>query len=138
MKRTIVQMSLMAVAVLVIAVAANAQSSQVYRANIPFDFEAVGKNNSAGKYILAPVSGALSIRNHDSGKARLLGMIQVAGDGNWDKPGKLTFVKSAGKYTLSEISTATFKMKMRRTRTDVREVSGGKAAAEEVVTIYLN
>lgn len=142
MKRIIVQASLMAVGVLVLALGAHAQVSQQYRASIPFNFEAKGKVYDAGKYIVGPITsgqqGPLGIRNMKTGKTRMLGVNTLGGNGNWDKPGRLTFVKTNGAYHLSEISTATFSMKMKRTRTDVREVAGGSAQHEEVVTIYLN
>ena len=137
MKKIFVQTSLMVVAVLAIAVAANAQVSQKYRAEIPFNFDAGGAQHQAGTYVVGPISGALSIRSLKSGKVRMLGLIQQAGDNNWDKPGTLTFVKSNGAYALSEISTPTFQMKMKRTRTDVREVAGSKPSVE-IVTINLN
>lgn len=142
MKRVIVQANLMAVSVLVLAIGAFAQSSQQYRANIPFDFEAAGKQNAAGVYILGPLSvasqAAVAITNLKSGKSAMLGINTRPGTGDWDKPGKLVFHKTNDGYRLTEISTATLSMKMRRTRTAVREVAGGSAQHEEVVTIYLN
>lgn len=142
MKRIIVQAGLMAVGVLVLAIGAHAQVSQQYRAEIPFDFEAAGKQNAAGKYTVGPVSavseGPIAIRSLDSGKSRMLGVNTLGGTGNWDKPGTLTFIKVNGRYYLSAIKTATFGMKIKRTRTAVREVASASAPHEEVITIYLN
>ncbi len=142
MKRIIVQANLMAVGILVLAIGALAQGSQQYRANIPFDFEAAGKQNPAGTYALGVLSltsqGAVAITNIKNGKSAMLGINARPGNGDWDKPGKLVFHKVNGAYRLSEISTATFSMKMRRTRTNVREVAGGGTPHEEVVTINLN
>lgn len=141
MKRIIVQTSLMAVGVLVLAIGAQAQISQQYRAQIPFDFEAGGKMNAAGKYSLGPIASSdspITLRSLATGHSRVLGVNSRGGSSNWDKPGKLVFLKANGIYRLSEVSTATFSMKVKRTRTDVREVAGGNASHEEAVTIYLN
>ena len=141
MKRIIVKTSLMAVGVLVLAIGAHAQLSQQYRAQIPFDFVAAGKTHAAGKYTVGPISDSnspVAIRNLASGKSRMLGINTLGGSNDWNKPGKLTFLKVNGAYHLSAISTPTFGMKLKRTRTEVREVAGRSAPLEEAVTIYLN
>ena len=141
MKRIIVKASLMAVGVLVLAAGAHGQLAQQYRAQIPFSFEAAGKVHAAGKYTVGPISDSnspVAIRNLKTGKARMLGLNARGGNNDWDKPGKLIFVKVKGAYHLSEISTPTFGMKLKRARTEVREVASGSAPLEDVVTIYLN
>ena len=140
MKGTIIRSTVMVLAVLAISISINAQSPQQYSANIPFDFEVRGQQHSAGKYRLASVSmsspGAIGLREMKSGKIRILGVSQDLGTGNWDKPGTLTFLNVDGKYRLSEISTATFKLQMKGTKTESRDVAS--AASARVVKINLD
>ena len=135
MQRTIIQSTLMLLAVLAISVSINAQSSQQYSADIPFDFEARGKQHAAGKYRLSPASvtasGAIVLREMKSGNGRVLGVSRDPGTNNWDEPGTLTFVKVNGVYRLSEISTATFKLRMKDAKTADRD-EGNIAYADSV------
>lgn len=138
MKSTIIRSTVMVLAVLAVSISINAQSSQHYGADIPFDFEVRGQQYGAGKYRLAPLSvsspGAIGLREMKSGEVRILGMSSAAGTNNWDNPGTLTFIKVNGKYRLSEISTATFHLRMKGTKTDVREPDA-LASARRVVRL---
>ena len=118
MNRIIKQASLIGLFMLAVTVGVKAQGSQQYRADIPFSFEVNGKQHAAGEYIVGAMSqvsapGAIALRNLKSGRAQVLGVTSQQGDIGWDNPGKLTFLKTDGRYTLSQISTATFKMKMK-------------------------
>lgn len=141
MKVTIIRSTIMLLAVLAISVSIKAQSPQQYSAEIPFNFEARGEQHPAGKYRLASVSvsspGAIALREMQSGNVRILGVSADLGTHNWDNPGTLTFLKVDGKYRLSEISTATFKLRMKATKTAVRDV-GTIASTQKVVKINLN
>jgi hypothetical protein len=127
MKETIIRSTFIALAVLAISISINAQSAQEYSADIPFDFEARGQQHSAGKYRVTSVStnspGAIGLREMKSGKVRILGLAMEPGNINWDRPGTLTFLKADdGKYRLSEVSTATFRLRVKGTKTAVRDI----------------
>ena len=141
MKRLLLQTCLMVGSVLILGAAANAQISQQYRADIPFDFSAAGSTWTAGKYKVLPVGphssiGALAILDVKKGKMKLLGQATL-GRENRDRSSKLVFVKRDGRYTLSEIVTPTFAIKMKGTETSVR-VAGRQAADLETVAINLH
>ena len=131
----------MALVVLAVAMGINAQSSQQYRADIPFSFEARGRQHPAGEYRVGSMSinspGAIGLGELQSGKVSILGVTTGRGNDNWDKPGTLTFVKVNGEYILSEISTATFSMKVKRAKSKVRD-DDKLAANETKVKINLN
>ena len=141
MKGTIIRSTFIALAVLAVSISIKAQSSQEYSANIPFDFEARGQQHAAGKYRLTSMSisspGAIALREMKSGKVGILGVSADSGTHDWTNPGTLTFRKVDGKYRLSEISTATFKMRLKGAKTDVRDVNN-VALADKVVKINLN
>lgn len=131
----------MLMAVLAVSVSINAQISQEYSANIPFDFEARGERHDAGKYRLGSTSigssGAIALREMKSGDSQILGLSRGPENSSWDRPGTLTFRKINGKYVLTEVSTPTFDMNMK-----VKKVKGLRendvAFAGEVVKILLN
>jgi hypothetical protein len=141
MKVTIIRSTLLLLAVLAISVSIKAQSPQQYSAEIPFNFEARGEQHPAGKYRLASMSvsspGAIGLRDMQSGKIRVLGVSSDVGTHDWDNPGTLTFLKVDGKYRLSEIKTATFNLRMKGTKTAIRDV-GTVASTQKVVKINLN
>jgi hypothetical protein len=141
MKRTLIRSTVMLLAVLAVSVSIKAQSAQQYSANIPFSFEARGERYAAGKYRLGSMSvntpGAIGLREMRSGHIRVLGITHGEGSRNWDNPGTLTFRKVNGRYLLSEISTATFQMKVRSKKNSIDELAD-VASAEQVVTIFLN
>jgi hypothetical protein len=126
----------MVVVVLAVAIGINAQTPEQYRAEIPFSFEAGGRQHSAGEYRVGKIaSGAIGLVNLQSGKMRIVGVNAQSGN-DWESPATLTFVRTNGSYRLSEISTPSFKIKTkaRKIRDNAREL----ALAEQVVKIYLN
>ena len=135
MNRIVRQITVIGLFMLAVTIGVNAQANQQYRAEVPFSFEANGKHYAAGQYAVGPLSqmsvpGAIAIRNVESGNAAVLGINSLHGDVNWDKPGRLTFVKQNGRYTLKDISTATFTMKMKASKSQTAELA-------EVVAIAL-
>ena len=134
MKKLVVKAGLMVGSLLILGVAANAQTQ--YRAEIPWDFNAAGAAFAAGSYTVGqvgPSGPALILRNRKSGKARLLGHKNMGA--NWEGNGKLIFLKADGVYTLSEVQTPSFAIKMRKTKTDVRMASGSAAKLETVAIV---
>src|SRR5262245_53956798 len=132
MKKLLVKASLMVGSVLMLGVAANAQMQ--YRAEIPFDFQAAGTVFTAGAYSVGQVASggpALVLRDRKSGKSRLLGHATLGGD-RWQNNGKLIFIKVEDRYTLSEIVTPSFAMKLKGTSTDVRMAKDRKPKQENV------
>src|SRR5262245_62161476 len=138
MKRLIALGSLMVGSVLILGVSANAQIFQQYRAEIPFDFQAGGATYSAGEYRLVPLrtdsaQSALRLQDVKNRKSRMLGPV-VLGSISWEVKGKLIFVKADGLYTLSEVVTPTFAMKMKSAE---RSVAGKPVADIKTVAINL-
>jgi hypothetical protein len=141
MNRIIRQVSLIGLFMLAVTVGANAQGNQQYRADVPFSFEANGKHYSAGEYTVGPLSqianpGGIALRNLDTGKARILGVTSNHGDNDWNVPARLIFLKVGGQYTLSQISTATFKMKMKAQKARSAELAKG-GSDPEIVAVDL-
>lgn len=135
MNRIIRQISIVGLFMLAVTIGVNAQASQQYRAEVPFSFEANGRQYAAGEYAIGPLSqvsvpGAIALRNLENGHGAILGINALQADTNWNKPGRLTFVKENGRYTLRDISTATFTMKMKRSKSRTAELA-------EVVAIDL-
>jgi hypothetical protein len=136
------QITVVGLFMLAVTVGVNAQVSQQYRADIPFSFDANGRHYQAGEYVVGSLSqvstpGAIAIRDLRSGNARVLGIISTQGDGNWNQPGRLNFVKEDGRYTLSQISTATFAMKMKVRKARSGELASGASSNGEIVAIDL-
>ena len=135
MNRIVRHISVIGLFMLAVTIGVNAQANQQYRAEVPFSFEVNGKHYSAGQYSVGPLSqmsvpGAVAIKNVQNGNAAILGISALQGDSNWEKPGRLTFVKENGRYTLKDISTATFSMKMKTSKSRTAELA-------EVVAIAL-
>ena len=135
MNRIVKQISVIGLFMLAVTIGVNAQANQQYQAEVPFSFEANGKHYSAGQYSVGPLSqmsvpGAIALRDIGSGKAAVLGINSLDGDRDWNKPGRLTFVKENGRYILKDISTATFAMKMKGAKSRTAELA-------EVVAIDL-
>lgn len=141
MKGLISKMFLLAGAMLTLGLAANAQMSQQYRGTIPFDFEAGGKQFSAGDYTIGPRSshgsvGVLAIQER-KGKRKMASLgLALLNSTLSTAPGKLVFAKRNGQYALSEIKTPTFAANMKGTWTDVK-IARKNAPAEETVSILL-
>lgn len=122
MQKIIIQTcSLLGLAIIFGVLAASAQMSAQYQAEIPFDFSVGNDNFAAGTYSIGPTSwnasnGGLVLRNRKTGESRLLGIIQTAGDGRGEN-GKLYFINTGGRYIMSEIVTPTFIKKVKVART---------------------
>jgi hypothetical protein len=140
MKVTIIRSTVIALAVLALSFSIKAQSAPQYSADIPFNFEVGGKQNPAGKYKLRSMSlgspAAIGLCEAKSGRMRILTANAHQGSNNWDQPGTHTFLRINGKYILSEVSTATFSLKMKSVKTDVRDVDS--VALADRVKINLN
>ena len=141
MKKLFIQGVLAMSFALFVTVFASGQSATRYRVNIPFDFQAHGENYAAGEYLIGPLDSvvnksSLAIRSVESRKTSLLGFSTLVGDvrpGN----GKMVFVRQDGLYTLSEITTPTFGLKVDHSKE--KYVSGKIAASKaEAVSITLN
>ena len=142
MNRIVKQITMIGLFMLAVTVGVNAQANHQYRADIPFSFDANGRHYEAGEYAVGSLSqvstpGAIAIRDLRSGNARVLGVISVQGESTWNKPGKLTFVKEDGRYTLSQISTATFAMKMKVRKARSAELASGASSNAEIVAVDL-
>lgn len=137
MNRLLVKTGILAGFVLMLSVVGNAQLSQQYRAEVPFDFQVKGVVYAAGSYAVGPVSsqsssGALAILERKSGKMQLLGITQLLGASVGADPGKLVFVKANGTYTLRRIITPTFEIKMKAKGSDARMADSGAKKMETV------
>ena len=137
MNRIIKQLSLIGLFMLGASIAASAQSSQQYRADIPFNFDIEGKHYAAGQYEVGSLSqvsshGGISIRNLETGRARVLGLTSQTGSDSREGLGRLTFLKVDGLYTLSQILTPTFKMKMNAGKVRGGELAKGVSGSEIV------
>lgn len=126
--------------VLAVTIGASAQTSQQYRAEIPFDFEARGQHFAAGQYSIGPLSevsqGGVALRNLRKGGVRVLGLNALGGNGDWNKPGTITFLKINGRYRMSEISTATFSMKIKGPKSS-RGLARDNTPSPEAVAVNL-
>jgi len=140
MKSSMKKMLLMVGMVLASGIAANAQMSQRYTGDIPFDFQANGHQFTAGKYNIGPEvaygnTGVLAISSKTSRESKRLGLVNL-NSANGSEKGKLVFVKVNGSYKLSDIMTPTFAAKMKRTWTDVK-VGKKEGPAPETIAIVL-
>jgi hypothetical protein len=113
MKKLVLQILIVAGFVVAASASGSAQTSQSYRAHIPFDFT-VGKTTmKAGDYRLAPAAGATNDRNLvlqslDSGKSKFLGIAQLSSGSREESTGRLLFAKNGGEWALANIETPTF------------------------------
>ena len=139
MNRIIMQAGFIVLCVFAVSLGVNAQTAQQYRAEIPFNFDAAGKHYTAGQYTVGPLSSengsAVVIRDLQKRRASVLGANTLSGNNDWDKPGTLTFVKINGQYRLSQISTATFSMKIKAPKVLIAEAT---SPTPEVVAIRLS
>lgn len=141
MKSLFVKAGIMAGLMLMLSIAGNAQLSQQYRAEIPFDFQVKNVSYNAGVYSVGPVatatgSGALAILDRKSGKKQIVGMAWFGGNESAET-GKLVFLKANGHYALSQIVTPTFEMKVKiATGASVR-ISQNDTRKTETVAVAL-
>jgi hypothetical protein len=141
MQKVIIQgCSLIGLVIILGVVSVSAQMSTQYRAEIPFDFSVGNDNFAAGSYSIGPTSwnssnGSLLLRNRKTSKSRLLGFIQIAGDGRGQN-GKMYFINVSGRYNLSEIVTPTFVKKVKVVRTDT-QLAKSAASPPKAVAVKL-
>lgn len=141
MKRSINKILTMVGMTLTLGIAANAQMSQRYVGDIPFDFQVNGHSFTSGKYTIGPElthgnTGVLAITNKATRDSKRLGLVGLNSAGE-DEKGKLIFVKVNGSYKLSDIMTPTFAVKMKRTWTDVKVGKKGAPAPETIAIVLL-
>lgn len=141
MQKTIIKgCSLLGLVIVLGVVSVSAQMSTQYRAEIPFDFSVGNDSFAAGSYSVGPTSwdssnGGLVLRNRITSKSRLLGIIQIPGDGR-SQNGKMYFINAGGRYNLSEIVTPTFVKKVKVARTDA-QLATSAASAPKAVAVKL-
>lgn len=106
------------------AIAANAQMSAQYRAEVPFDFEANGTSYNVGGFQVGPMTtyssvGPLVLIEKRSGRKQIIGNTVLGGDATKGQ-GKLLFIKTNGIYRLVQVETPTFQLKLRLKTESVR------------------
>jgi hypothetical protein len=137
MKKIVLQICFVLGLTVAAAVSGTAQTSQSYRAHIPFDFTVNNIAMKAGDYRLGPVAGladtrGLQITNLKNGKGKLLGIAKL-GAAKWgDRTGRLVFTKTAGDYALSNIETPTFVLNVPKIRTNVKVLTKVTEGSETV------
>lgn len=117
-----------------VSVTGNAQISRQYSVNVPFDFTVGDNLMRSGDYRLRPLDGVtdrrtLALENLLTGQTLIIGQVSLTSSGA-NKQGSLTFAKTSGGWTLTDISTPTFGLGLKfkdRNETNV-------ATAEKPVT----
>jgi len=118
-----------------------AQSTQSYRAHIPFDFTVNNVSMKAGDYSIGPLTSstdqrAMRIQNLEDRRSKVLGFVSVGAE-SWDSSGgTLTFSRSGDDYALANIATPTFALKLKEIRTNIRVVTQLRKEPE-IVTVAL-
>lgn len=118
------------------AAAVSAQISTQYKAEIPFDFWVKGVEYTAGEYVIGPLSSgagssALCLISKDTGRMRILGVLQASGDGR-GTVGTLRFARISNQYVLGEVVTPTFEKRFMKLP-KMRELAKGSEYPKEVV-----
>ncbi len=137
MKRNLIKIGLVSLFMAVATVvSAQAQVSQIYRAEIPFDFSVNGVEFKAGSYSIRMLnsntnSGPVILQGRTGGDHRILSS-GSGGSRSKGNEGKLVFVQIGTSYSLKEVLTPTFgtKLRIRNTVTDAERLamSGTKTA----------
>ena len=101
----------------VFGVAANAQIGAQYRAEIPFDFQINGVFYKAGKYLVGPMrqsssAGPVTILDLKTGRSKIIANSTTGGDSQ-KNTGKMISVRKSGTFTLEQILTPTFELRLR-------------------------
>ena len=140
MSKLFTKAGLLAGFVLMLGIVGQAQVSQHYRAQVPFDFQVNDVSYSAGDYSVGRLSsntntGALGIRDRKTGKLQIIGQARLGSEAIVANS-KLVFVRERGGYTLSEIVTPSFELKLNPTKTRLR-ISKNTSAADNTVAIAL-
>jgi len=135
--KNILRIGLLAVGMLwVLGATGNAQVSRQYSVHVPFDFVVGDKLMKSGDYLIAPVSGttnqrAILLEDRDSGRANVIGQAAIASS-NSIKKGRMVFAKQDDRWTLSEITTNGFELRL-KTRPDTSALA--KAVEKRTVDI---
>ena len=140
--RHIINLTAIAIIVLTSAAASvSAQMTQQYRAEIPFDFSIGNRDMKAGNYALGFFNSessipVLGIMNRESGQAKAIKPVVRSG---YDRDTKavLKFVRSGEHYDLAEVVAPDFNMKLKKTWSDVRQVTKNAGSDSETVSIYI-
>jgi hypothetical protein len=122
---------------LVLGTTGEAQTSGVYRADIPFDFTVNNTSYSAGEYNIRPLgnsSSALTIVNRKTGIARVIGLTHAGNMRGED--GKLMFEKVNGVFALTRVATPLFELWMKAPKSDER-LASNISRKKETATVPL-
>ena len=140
------RINLGAFAIIILALAAasaHGQLAQKYRADIPFDFSVGNSDLKSGSYAIGMFNDSsstpvLGLLNRDNGRSMAIKPVIRSGFDYRDRA-VLKFIRTGDHYDLAEIKGGDFDTKLRRTWSNVRQVTRGVAGAEpETVNIYLN
>src|SRR3954466_16236449 len=135
MMKNILRVTLFAVGVLwAFGATGNAQVSQQYAANVPFDFSVGNKLMKAGDYRISPAAGdsnqrTLILTDRNTGKAVVIGQATL-GSSLSNEGGKLVFGKSGDQWVLEEIKTSRFELMLHGSRSNDSNVAEAKKAAD--------
>jgi len=95
----------------------NAQVSQQYAVNVPFDFAVGNKVMKSGEYTIEPLSGitnqrSIIFRSRLDGRSKLIGQASI-GSSDSDKAGRLTFAKYGDNWVLQQVVTPGYELKLK-------------------------
>lgn len=140
MKNRIV--SIVALILMLTATTAYAQSNQIVKANIPFEFEMQGKTLPAGEYVLRrqDARGGIWSLAGKSVKSSAIHLLPITIDKNdRAETAKITFRRYGNRYFLAAAATTDYEItlpKSKREQAVQREFqSDNKLAKAEIVTI---
>src|SRR5580765_5618559 len=93
----------------------NAQVSQHYAVNVPFDFTVGNKLMKSGEYTIEPLNGitnqrSLILRSRADGRSKVLGQAAI-GSSESIEPGSATFAKYGDDWVLQQIVTPGYELK---------------------------
>ena len=137
MKHSLVRLSLLFGAVVILGVVVNGQTAKSYRAEVPFDFQAAGQSYTAGQYSVSSIgnsTGPVTLLDRKSGKMRIMGLSNGRDDDSVN--GKLIFMRVGEHYTLLRIETPQFELKIRPAKDEGRLAK--KSTVQKEVAVRLN
>jgi len=134
MKRIRIRMLFLTLTIVIAGMAAVSSYGQStnYRGTVAFDFTARGKKMKAGDYNLRAIGGGLVMQQRNGKSAVILGIAANRSSNTSDK-GKIIFVRNGDSYTLTEIATPAYNLKLKHTETSVNvAMSNSKPKIVEV------
>ena len=138
MRRVIIRFLTLAVILVGGSVVGNAQLTQTYRAQVPFDFTVDGHAMKAGEYQIRPVlglsgNGYLVLIDRDHGKSRALGVIGQP-DISWSgtSENRMVFINDSGGYALTSIETRTFRKSIGSVTATAQVIAKNEAKPKEI------